>query len=316
MFVEVLELDEEYLGFDLLDQFIVFIYVFQMVISQNPLLSTFEQVAKSGTLVAAGAQLGLTQTALTKRILHLEESLGVTLFLRSRRGMLLTEEGRALLQLCKAGLELEGQFMSQIKGDSRQDISLTLVGPTSAISKRIVENCLPLYEKYPFLQLNLQVDDHMNLVERVRMGSADIAVVSPREVPKELESKLLKSDRYLLVASSKWKGRRLNDILATERIIDFYESDTTTKKYLEQFDLQKFVGKARLFVNENEALIRYFAAGVGFGTLTDAIARPHIANGSLITLNHGHFLEDPLALVWYKRTQRADYFSDLIRCIK
>ena len=69
-------------------------------------------------------------------------------------------------------------------------------------------------------------------------------------------------------------------------------------------------------MNENQALIRLFAQGVGFGTLTESVARPALESGEIILLNRGQAMDDPLALAWYPRSQKADYFSDLIKAVK
>jgi LysR family transcriptional regulator, chromosome initiation inhibitor len=276
----------------------------------------FLATVELGTVHAAAEKMGLTQTAVTQRIKALEADLGLTLFLRSRRGMALTEDGSALLQYCRAAGDLEGVFLSRVSGAAKGDVSLTLVGPTSALSTRIADNCQPLYKKYPYLRLHLRADDHSNRTDLVRRGIADLAIVPPEDVPNEMESKRLKPDRYLLVASSDWKGRRIQDILENERIIDFYENDETTRKYLKHFDLLASVKKERLFVNENEALIRLFSSGVGYGTLTESVARPHLEKGNLLTLNRGQAMEDALALIWYSRSQKPDYFTDLIQSIK
>jgi DNA-binding transcriptional LysR family regulator len=228
--------------------------------------------------------------------------------------MAVTDEGKALLQYCNGCRELEGQFISTAKGRERNEVSLRIAGPTSAISVRIAENVEPLYETFPFLRLHLLSDDHNNRVELVRRGEADFAVVPPDHAPHEMDSKLLKPDRYLLVASHKWKGRKLSEILEQERIIDFYESDNTTHNYLKFFNL--LAKRERIFINENEALIRMFIAGVGFGTLTEAVAKPFIESGKLLPLNRGQALEDPLALVWYPRPQKMDYFEAVVKAIK
>lgn len=287
-----------------------------MVVLKNPLLIAFERVAELKTVHAAALDIGLTQAALTKRLRLLESELEVTLFLRSRRGMSLTEEGKALLQFCKTSNEAEGQLLSKLKGGSKMQVSLTIAGPTSAISSRINRDCLSLYSKYPYLRLHFQSEDHANLIEMIRLGKVDLAVVSPNLVPNEMESKLLKPDRYLLVASAKWHGRPLDEILENERIIDFYESDQTTFKYLSKFGLENSKKPERLFVNENAALIRMFSAGIGYGTLTEDIAKPFIESGDLIKLNRGQVFEDPLALAWYQRHEKSDYFRDITRSIK
>lgn len=286
-----------------------------MEILRNPLLVAFERVCELGTTHAAARELRITQTGVTQRIKSLERELGMTLFLRSRRGMRATEEGRALLQLCRASRELEGQFQSQVEGAARREISLTLAGPTSAISTRIADSVLPLYGRHPFLRLHLRSDDHSDLIAAIRRGEADLAVVPPSQVPQEMDSKMLRPDRYLLVASAKWKGRRLAEILERERVIDFYESDRTTARYLEHFDLGR-PALERVFVNENEALARFFAAGAGFGTLTESVAAPFLESGALLALNKGQALEDPLALAWYPRPRKMPYFEDLVKAIR
>jgi LysR family transcriptional regulator (chromosome initiation inhibitor) len=287
-----------------------------MVNIRNPLLIAFERVVSLKTIHAASEDLGLTQAAVTKRIQALELELGVTLFLRSRRGMALTSEGEAVLQYCRAIHEAEGQLIGKIAGNERQETAMTIVGPTSAISTRVAENCTPIYRKFPFLRLHLKSEDHVNLVEMVKRGEADLAIVPPSSVPNEMTSKRLAPDRYYLVASSSWKGRELKEILESERIIDFYEADRTTLNYLAQFDLEKYVRQSRLYVNENEALIRYVKQGVGFGTLTESVSKPYLDAGELIRLNKGQTREDPLALVWYARSRQLTYFEEIVRSIR
>jgi LysR family transcriptional regulator (chromosome initiation inhibitor) len=285
-----------------------------MLILRNPLLDSFEAIARLGTAHAAADELHVTQTAITQRIKALEAGLSMTLFLRSRRGMALTDEGKALLQFCNGSRELEGLFLGSVHGEDRTEVTLRIVGPTSAISTRIAENVEPLYSLYPFLRLNLQSEDHANRIEMIRRGEADFAVVSPDNVPNEMASKVLKPDRYLLVASAKWKGRKLAEILESERVIDFYESDQTTLNYFKHFGLKP--GRERIFINENEALIRMFLAGVGFGTLTESVAAPHLESGKLIALNRGQAIEDALALVWYPRSKKMSYFEAVVKSIK
>ncbi len=287
-----------------------------MDIIRNNLIASFESVARIGTVHGAARELRLTQTAVTKRIRHLEDGLGVALFLRSRRGMTLTTEGKMLLQYSRATLALEGQLLSQFDGSTYHEVSLTIVGPTSAISTRIAEDCEPIYKKFPHLNLNLESDDHSDLFELLKTGKADLAVVPPFNIPNEMDSKVLKSDRYILVGPPQWKSRNLREILEKERMIDFYEPDMTTRSYLKKYRLEKFVKRSRLFINENEAMLKMFIAGVGYGTLTEAVAQPFLTSGKLICLNGGRAMEDPLALVWYPRAHRPDYFDHVIRSIK
>jgi LysR family transcriptional regulator (chromosome initiation inhibitor) len=280
-------------------------------------LQAFVRVVACRTVHGAAAELGLTQTAVTQRIRVLESQLGVTLFLRSRKGMTLTREGEAILRYCQGAQQLEGFVSSQIRGGAKeQDVTLTIAGPTSVLTARVVSHCLGLYNRWPHLQLNLMTDDSPNLVSRVQSGQCDLAIISPEQVPNEMDSKQLKPERYLLLGSRKWKGRALKQILSEERIIDFYESDNTTTNYLKSYSLLSYVKRPRIFANNNATLIQLLITGAGFGTLTQEIAKPQIEADTLLALNNGSFAENPLALVWYPRPIMPKYFEDVVRTIK
>lgn len=280
-------------------------------------LQAFVSIVKNSTVHGAADDLGLTQTAVTQRIRALEQELATTLFLRSRRGMQLTQEGEALLRYCQGAKDLEGQVLSQITGSGKdQAIHVGITGPTSVMTARIVDQCIGLYTAWPKLSLHFIITDTDDRLQMVRSGGATMAIIPPESVPNEMASKMLKPDRYVMVASKKWKGRRLHDILESERVIDFYESDSTSINYLKKFDLVSGMKQPRLFVNNNEAIIKLFSHGVGFGTLTQEIARPYLDSGDLVVLNGGAVMEDPLALAWYPRPEMPGYLKAIIASIK
>ena len=102
-------------------------------------LPTFVAVAELLNLSAAARKLGITQTGATQRIKSLEQSLGTTLFTRSRSGMRLTDEGRRLLRYCTEVSNLEGQFFSGVGGvRPTRAADLCIVGPMSLLAGRLV----------------------------------------------------------------------------------------------------------------------------------------------------------------------------------
>ncbi|MBC7458504.1 MAG: LysR family transcriptional regulator [Bdellovibrionaceae bacterium] len=285
------------------------------LLSQN--LQAFVSIVKTGTVHGAAAELNLTQTAVTQRIRAVEAELKTTLFTRSRKGMLLTQEGQSLLRYCKGSLDLEGEALSSItKAGLNEPVFLSLAGPTSVMTSRILQQTAGYYQQWPKVFLNLIITDTDDRLNLVKSGQATMAIVAPENVPNELDSKMLKPDKYILVASPKWKGRRLNDILENEKIIDFYESDQTTLNYLKKHDLISKIKNPRLFINNNEAIIQMFSDAVGFGTLTQEIAKPFLDSEKLITLNSGLIMEDPLALIWYNRPELPKYFEELLKVIR
>jgi LysR family transcriptional regulator (chromosome initiation inhibitor) len=286
-----------------------------MLMSQN--MQAFFAVTRTGTVGGAAANLGLTQTAVSHRIKSIEREVGASLFIRNRNGMTLTQEGEAILQYCLQAEELEGRVMAKIVGSGiLSPVNITIAGPTSLISSRIVKQTQTLHAKWPHLRLSFRIDDNETRLSLLKTGRVHFVIVRPQYVVAELDSKMLQPEKFLLVGHPSWKGRKLNDILADETIIDFHEDDPTTEKYLSEFELLHFSTGARIFANENRALIELFCAGVGFGTLSREIAEPYISNGRLIALNSGKSMNDPAALAWFPRKEMPEYFKEIITAIK
>ncbi len=283
----------------------------------SPQLEAFLEIVRAGTVHGAAEAIGITQTGVTQRLRALEKQLSVTLFIRSRRGMGLTGEGDALYRYCQAALELEGQAMAQITGSAgKRAVQVHIVGPTSLMSSRIVPQCRPVMERFPNLLMRFQVADEPNRIDYLRSGQAQFAVLTPEQVAREMHSKRLEPERYVLVGAPAWRGRSLNDILTTERLIDFDPSDQTSLSYLKTFDLYRSdSGSERHFVNNNDALIHLFHAGAGFGVLMQEIAAPHLARGDIILLNDGAVFESEAVLAWYPRPRMTEYFQALVRAI-
>ena len=81
-------------------------------------------------------------------------------------------------------------------------------------------------------------------------------------------------------------------------------------------ELIQHLKRPRLFANNNEAIIKLFENGVGFGTLTQEIAQKHLLAGSLIALNGGKVKEELLAAAWYPRLEMPRYFQAVLKVLK
>lgn len=130
-----------------------------------------------------------------------------------------------------------------------------------------------------------------------------------------MQVKAIKPERYVLVATAAWAGRDLKDILETERIIDFDESDPMTLNYLKHYNLLEYTQSERHFVNINESLLCLFTEGYGYGVLSAELCQPFLEKKQLIALNSGQYYENKLVLAWYARTEAPSYFADVIDSI-
>ena len=137
-------------------------------------LRIFHSVAEAGSFTHAGDTLNLSQSAVSRQISTLEESLGVSLFHRHARGLLLTEQGELLE---KAAKEIFGK-LSMIEGqllDSKQlpegplRITTTEFIGSSWLSPRLKE----LQDRHPHIQLTMLLDDR---ILNLSMREADAAI--------------------------------------------------------------------------------------------------------------------------------------------
>ena len=80
----------------------------------------FRNVATLGGITAAARALRLTPPTLSTQIRILEESLGVTLFERSGRGMILTDPGRVALKYADQIFTLGAELEKALKGDEAE----------------------------------------------------------------------------------------------------------------------------------------------------------------------------------------------------
>lgn len=282
----------------------------------SPNLVAFMAIVKYKTVHAAADSIHLTQTAVTQRIRSLEAQLKATLFIRTRRGMVLTQEGEALLRYCFAAKSLEGEALAHIqKTGLETDVSLTISAPTSIMRSRIVPNCLPIIKKFPHLLIHFDVDDLDGRDEKLRAGLADLVILREEDLRPEMQYKTLHPEEYVLVCSAKWKKRRLKDIIQHERIIDFDESDKITFDYLKQYDLFEHANHSRYFVNRTENLALLVSEGIGYTTLAKEFAKPYVRDHELIILNQEKSLNIPQALAWFDRPEPPKYFSAVVNAI-
>lgn len=87
----------------------------------------FWVVAKEGSIVAAGKQLRLAHPTISGQIHRLEESLGVKLFARSGRNLVLTEAGRLAFRYADEIFSLGREFLDTVKGAATGERALRLV---------------------------------------------------------------------------------------------------------------------------------------------------------------------------------------------
>lgn len=225
-----------------------------MKISSNS-LEAFLEVARSRHFTQAAKNLGLTQSALSQRILNLEESLSTTLFIRDRAGPRLTSEGEQLLRHAQTLEALEAEFLGKSGG---LEGSVRVAGFSSVTRSLLLPALAPLLRQHP-LQCTVLTRELGDLPDLLRRGEADFIVID-NELPREdLEAVFLGYEENVLVRPRRHK-------LSHEVYLDHDPNDLTTARYF-----QKGQGKAkkleRRFLDDVYGLIDGVRLGCGQAVL-------------------------------------------------
>jgi DNA-binding transcriptional LysR family regulator len=119
-------------------------------------LRTFVTVAEQGTVSKASLRLRVAQPALSRQISDLEAELGVRLFDRIRRRLVLTGEGEQLLRDCRAILGAVGALSERAQLLRRADAGVLKVAATPQTIDGVLSNFLHRYaERRPHVQIRL-----------------------------------------------------------------------------------------------------------------------------------------------------------------
>lgn len=165
-------------------------------------LRIFHAVADAGSLTHAGDTLHLSQSAVSRQIRALEESLNTTLFHRHARGLILTEQGELLFDATKSMNKRLEAASARIRDSEEEVFGELRVTTTTGFGTLWLAPRLPkLYELYPDLKIDLMLEER---VLDLPMREADVAIRMKEPSQADLIRKRLMSVRMRLYASKSY----------------------------------------------------------------------------------------------------------------
>lgn len=162
-------------------------------------LRIFHAVADAGSLTHAGDTLHLSQSAVSRQIRALEESLNVTLFHRHARGLILTEQGELLFDATSAMAKRLEAAAARIR-DSEDEVfgELRVTSTIGLGTMWLAPRLTRLYAKYPALKIDLMLEER---VLDLPMREADVAIRMKEPSQADLIRKRLMTIRMQLYAT-------------------------------------------------------------------------------------------------------------------
>jgi DNA-binding transcriptional LysR family regulator len=244
-------------------------------------LRVFHAVAEAGSFTHAGESLNLSQSAVSRQISALEESLSVPLFHRHARGLILTEQGELLFHTARevfAKLSMAEGLISESKDRPKGPLKITttVAFGSTWLTPRIRE----FLDLYPDIQVTMVIDDtELDL----SMREADVAIrMSPPRQPDLIQRHLVSVPTHVYAAPDYIKKHGMPqqpEDLDKHRLIVYGEDARPPVQNVNWLlDAGVKPGQERkpiLAVNNFYAMLRAVISGLGIAALSDFIATEH-----------------------------------------
>lgn len=243
-------------------------------------LKTFHYSAELGSLTAAADKLGISQSAVSRQIAALEEQIGVPLFQRHARGLLLNGPGKALWDLTRDMAQTAASAERTLK-DAREKVmgDLSVTAPIAFGSVWLAPRLVNFMDLYPELKLQLLLDDREYDLLKLE---AECAVRLWAATHQDLIQRKILSVHVSLYAAPSYIERhgapkKLED-LDNHRVVAFQAAGASTP--MRELDWAIRAGRdddkpraPLLEINNVYGMQRAVESGLGIASLPDYMAR-------------------------------------------
>ncbi|MFC3051770.1 LysR family transcriptional regulator [Kordiimonas pumila] len=237
-------------------------------------LRIFHTVAESGSFTNAGARLNSSQSAVSRQIRALEESMKVSLFTRHARGLVLTQEGQELYNTAReVVLRIEETERSLMESKERPSGLLRVTTMVTFGAVWLTPHLEHFMSEYPDIDIKLILDDEdLDLAA----GEADVAIRLHEPEQADLIQRPLATFHTHIYASPEYLDRkgmpiRIED-LDQHDLIAFGNSKVSTLQnlnWLVELSTGKKRRRPRLEINNLYGMLHAVEAGLGIAVLPD-----------------------------------------------
>jgi LysR family glycine cleavage system transcriptional activator len=257
----------------------------------------FEVAARLQSFTKAGKELFLSQSAVSQKIIQLEDHLGYRLFFRRPRGLVLTPEGEILYKSAQAAIS---QLKNTVRSLASQTLngSLTVIASPSAASKWLMPKLPDFFKTYPEINLSIAADITIADFETGQHGfkdaGIDIAICHRLIKSDEFHQDFLMDDYCYPVCSPQLTNlerlRTPADLNYFPILYDAYpkmDFGADWQPWLESVGLDRIDGVNRHVFNRLDLMIQAAILGQGIALGRHSLVDEDIRTGKLIQLFPG-----------------------------
>lgn len=253
-------------------------------------IEAFLAVARTRNFSEAAKALGVTQSALSQRVLNLEEALESKLFVRGSKGVTLTDLGEELMKHSQWAERLESEFLARLKTKDRKELAgiVRVAGFSSVVRSVVLPALGELVCENPSLQLEVSSREMRDLPGLLRSGEADFILLGHEMERAGVLSRRLGYEENVLVEPKAAS-------LRSEVYLDHDPEDSTTERFL-RLNRMGTKGLRRSFLDDIYGILDGVALGFG-----RAVVPRHLAarTPGLRIVDSFKPLREPVLLCYY-----------------
>jgi DNA-binding transcriptional LysR family regulator len=254
-------------------------------------LKAFLAIAEARTFTAGAKRVNVTQAAISMQIRQLEDELGLPLFTRTPRRVLLSEAGEHLLERARNILREHDAAVTEIAELGGVEHGRLRIGSASAefATLQLPPILKGIKGKFPNAELTVSAGTSQTLVEKIMHGDIDIAFVSLPVENSSITTERLFSDEIVAIAHPSHPLARKRSIspaaLAAEKLILGERGGNTRRMIDDFFAAAGLKPNVVMELSRQEAVNQMVEADMGVGTAGAKTIADEIREGRLISWN-------------------------------
>ncbi len=272
---------------------------------QLSLYKIFNTVATTNNISHASKELYISQPAISKSIQKLEEILGVKLFLRTSRGVHLTEEGKQLFEYTKSAFETLAIGEATMKKNLELGIGHLKIGVSTTLCKYILLPYLQAFvSSYPHIKITIECQSTFHTLGLLEQNKLDIGLVGKPIGMKNLSFHILTEIEDIFVATESYVKNLFlreakiasdssifsKDIFSMANLMLLDENNMTRLYIDDYFNKNKIETNQILQVSNMDLLIEFAKIGLGVSCVVKEFVNKELEQGILYEIP----LENPL----------------------
>ena len=256
----------------------------------------FVTVARCRNISGAARALYISQPAISKAISRLEQNLNTTLFLRSSRGVKLTEAGELLYRQVESAFYAISQGEQQLKKMQELGMGHLSIGASSTLCKYVLLPYLRTFtEENPHIQISISCQSTWQTVQELENGSVDIGLIGENDRMDKLSFYPVQEIEDIFVCAGSYLSNlkeraglsasaSVRDILAASTLM-LLDKGNITRQYMDKYLALEGIETAQtLEVTSMDLLIDFARIGLGIACVIRSFVSGELEQGKLISL--------------------------------